>query len=235
MRLTQPSTGDIVAGVSVALVALPQSLAYAELAGMPPQYGLFASALPSLLAALFVSSRYLQTGPVALTALLTFGALEGLAQPASAQYIEMAALLALLVGILRVVLGFIRLGSVAYLLSEPVLAGFTTGAAILIVSSQIPRSLGVDRDCFDRYSDDGYDWDYGVSDVGLKCYMNDVQAAIALAQNRVPLQNEQSTTTQSTRNGVTVASVLRTLLLRVSRSQLSTGPPRFMNRKICCP
>ena len=145
MRLTPPSTGDIVAGVSVALVALPQSLAYAELAGMPPQYGLFASALPSLLAALFVSSRYLQTGPVALTALLTFGALEGLAQPASAQYIELAALLALLVGILRVLLGFVRLGSVAYLLSEPVLAGFTTGAAILIVSSQIPRSLGVDR------------------------------------------------------------------------------------------
>lgn len=145
MRLTPPSTGDIVAGVSVALVALPQSLAYAELAGMPPQYGLFASALPPLLAALFVSSRYLQTGPVALTALLTFGALEGLAQPASAQYIELAAMLALLVGILRVVLGFIRLGSVAYLLSEPVLAGFTTGAAILIVSSQTPRSLGVDR------------------------------------------------------------------------------------------
>ena len=145
MRLTSPSTGDLIAGVSVALVALPQSLAYAELAGLPPQYGLFASALPSLLAALFVSSRYLQTGPVALTALLTFGALEGLAQPASAQYIELAALLALLVGILRVILGFVRLGSVAYLLSEPVLAGFTTGAAILIVSSQIPRTFGVDR------------------------------------------------------------------------------------------
>lgn len=145
MRLTRPSSGDVIAGVSVALVALPQSLAYAELAGMPPHYGLFASALPSLLAALFVSSRYLQTGPVALTALLTFGALEGLAQPASAPYIELAALLALLVGILRVLLGLARLGSLAYLLSEPVLAGFTTGAAILIVSSQLPRSLGVDR------------------------------------------------------------------------------------------
>ncbi len=144
MRLSAPSTGDIVAGVSVALVALPQSLAYAELAGMPPQYGLFASALPSLLAALFVSSRYLQTGPVALTALLTFGALESLAEPTTTEYIELAALLALLVGVFRVVLGLVRLGSVAYLLSEPVLAGFTTGAAILIVSSQIPRSLGVE-------------------------------------------------------------------------------------------
>ncbi len=145
VRLTPPSNGDIVAGISVALVALPQSLAYAELAGMPPQYGLFASALPPLLAAIFVSSRYLQTGPVALTALLTFGALSTIAEPMSADYIELAALLAIMVGVLRVVLGLVRLGSVAYLLSEPVLAGFTTGAAILIVSSQLPRLFDIDR------------------------------------------------------------------------------------------
>jgi SulP family sulfate permease len=145
VQFTTPSTGDIVAGISVALVALPQSLAYAELAGMPPQYGLFASALPPLLAAIFVSSRYLQTGPVALTALLTFGALSSIAEPATAEYIELAALLAIMVGVLRVVLGLVRLGSVAYLLSEPVLAGFTTGAAILIVSSQLPRVFGVER------------------------------------------------------------------------------------------
>jgi SulP family sulfate permease len=143
VKLTKPSTGDIVAGISVALVALPQSLAYAELAGMPPQYGLFASALPPLLAAFFVSSRYLQTGPVALTALLTFGALSSIAEPATAEYIGLAALLALMVGVLRVLLGLIRLGSVAYLLSEPVLAGFTTGAAILIVSSQLPRLFDI--------------------------------------------------------------------------------------------
>ncbi|MDH3753932.1 MAG: SulP family inorganic anion transporter [Acidimicrobiia bacterium] len=143
MRLKRPSTGDVIAGVSVALVAIPQSLAYAELAGLPPQYGLFASALPPLLAAAFVSSRYLQTGPVALTALLTFGALESLAVPASTEYIQLAALLALLVGILRVSLGLLRLGSIAYLLSEPVLLGFTTGAAILIMSSQLPKVFDV--------------------------------------------------------------------------------------------
>jgi SulP family sulfate permease len=134
-----PSAGDVIAGVSVAMVAIPQSLAYAELAGLPAQYGLYASALPSILAAIFVSSRYLQTGPVALTSLLTFGALSGLAAVASPEYIALAALLALLVGVMRVALGLARLGNLAYLLSEPVLIGFTTGAAILIVSSQLPR------------------------------------------------------------------------------------------------
>lgn len=142
----RPSTGDVVAGISVALVAIPQSLAYAELAGMPAQYGLFASALPSLLAALFVSSRYLQTGPVAMTALLTFGALSPLAEPMSADYIELAALLALLVGGMRVALGLARLGRVAYLLTPPVLIGFTTAAAILILSSQLPKVVGVSPD-----------------------------------------------------------------------------------------
>ena len=144
--MPKPSTGDLVAGISVALVALPQSLAYAEIAGMPPQYGLFASALPPILAALFVSSRYLQTGPVALTALLAFGALEPLSTPGSTEYIALAALLALLVGVFRILLGLLRLGGVAYLLSEPVLTGFTTAAAILILSSQLPKVFDVSTD-----------------------------------------------------------------------------------------
>jgi len=142
--LRHPSTGDLVAGVSVALVAIPQSLAYAELAGMPAQHGLYASALPSLIAALFVSSRYLQTGPVAMTALLTFGALSPIAAAQSAQYVSLAALLALLVGVMRLMLGVARLGRVAYLLTPPVLVGFTTAAALLILSSQLPKALGVE-------------------------------------------------------------------------------------------
>ncbi|NDH10722.1 MAG: hypothetical protein EBY44_03115 [Actinobacteria bacterium] len=113
---------------------------------MPPQYGLFASALPPILAALFVSSRYLQTGPVALTALLAFGALEPLSTPGSTEYITLAALLALLVGVFRILLGLLRLGGVAYLLSEPVLTGFTTAAAILILSSQLPKVFDVSTD-----------------------------------------------------------------------------------------
>ncbi len=141
---TRPDAADLLAGLSVALVLIPQSMAYAELAGLPPHVGLFAAALPPILAALAASSPYLQTGPVALTSLLTFGALAGLAEPRSGEYVRMAALLALIVGVTRLALGLSRLGLVAYLMSEPVLAGFTSGAAILILSSQLPKALGVD-------------------------------------------------------------------------------------------
>lgn len=143
MRMVRPSGGDVVAGVSVALVAIPQSLAYAELAGLPPVYGLYALALPALAAAVFASSPYLQTGPVALTSLLTFGALSSSAEPGEPDYIAKAALLALLVGAFRVVLGLVRLGRAAYLLSEPVLTGFTAGAGALIVASQLPKVFDV--------------------------------------------------------------------------------------------
>jgi SulP family sulfate permease len=138
-RQRRPSTGDVIAGLSVALVAVPQSLAYAELAGLPAEYGLYASAVPSMAAAFFVSSRQLQTGPVALTSLLTFGALSPLAATFSPDYVTLAALLALMVGGLRVLLGLVKAGRVAYLLSEPVVLGFTTAAAILITASQLPK------------------------------------------------------------------------------------------------
>lgn len=143
MRITKPTTGDLLAGISVALLALPQGLAYSELAGMPAKYGLYAAALPSLLAALFASSPYLQTGPVALTALLSFGALQGLADPETTEYIELAALLALMVGVIRLALGILKFGKIANLLTDAVVLGFTNGAAILIIFSQLPKTLGV--------------------------------------------------------------------------------------------
>lgn len=134
--------GDLIAGVSVAAVLLPQSLAYAALAGMPPERGLFAAALPPLVAAFFACSPYLQTGPVALTSLLTFGALSSQATPGSNDYVKLGIVLALIVGVFRIALGVARGGVVAYLLSEPVLIGFVPGAAILICASQIPTALG---------------------------------------------------------------------------------------------
>ena len=143
MGIPKPKSGDVLAGISVALLALPQGLAYSELAGLPAKYGLYAAALPSLLAALFVSSPYLQTGPVALTALLTFGALQGLAEPQSVEFIELAALLALMVGIIRLALGVFKFGKITNILTDSVVLGFTSGAAILIVFSQLPKSLGV--------------------------------------------------------------------------------------------
>ena len=135
---------DVVAGFSVALVLIPQSMAIAELAGFPAHYGLYAAALPPIAAAFFASSPYLQTGPVALTALLTFGALAPLAAPGSAAYIGMAALLALLVGVARMAVGLIREGRISYLMSRPLLEGFLASAAILILASQLPGVVGAE-------------------------------------------------------------------------------------------
>jgi len=140
----RPRPGDIIAGLSVALILVPQSLAYAELAGLPPFVGLYAAALPPLAAAFLASSPYLQTGPVAMTALLTFGALRGLgAEPGTAEYVALAALLALIVGAVRTLIGVVRGGFLAYFMSQPVLIGFTSAAAILILSSQFPTAVGV--------------------------------------------------------------------------------------------
>lgn len=140
----RPQAGDLIAGVSVACVGVPQSLAYAELAGLPPQYGLLALAAACIAAAPFVSSRYVQTGPVALVALLTLGVLSSAAETGVEERLERAALLALLVGLIMVALGAVRLGRAVYLLSEPMIAGFTTGAVVLIVAAQLPKAVDVD-------------------------------------------------------------------------------------------
>ena len=143
-QVPTPGLGDVVGGVSVALVLIPQSLAYAGLAGLPPFIGLFAAAFPLLFFSVFASSPYLQTGPVALTSLLTAGALAGAGLEAETErYIAAAALLALIVGVVRLLIGVLRLGSVVYLMAEPVMIGFTSGAGIVILSSQLPRALGV--------------------------------------------------------------------------------------------
>jgi len=135
---------DAFAGVSVALLVIPQSLAYARVAGMPAYIGLYAAALPPLVAGFFASSPYLQPGPAAIPALMTAGALAGMAAPGSPEYVGLAALLALVVGGMRIGIGVMRLGRIVYMMSEPVLLGFTTGAAMLIVLSQLPPLFGVE-------------------------------------------------------------------------------------------
>jgi MFS superfamily sulfate permease-like transporter len=134
---------DLLAGLTVALVLIPQSLAYAELAGLPPYYGLYASFLPPLVASLFGSSRQLATGPVAVVSLLTSITLEPLATAGSQQYIAYAILLALLVGIFQFSLGVLKLGLVVNFISHPVVNGFTNAAALIIASSQLPKLFGV--------------------------------------------------------------------------------------------
>ncbi len=134
---------DLLAGLTVALVLIPQSLAYAELAGLPPYYGLYASFLPPLVASLFGSSHQLATGPVAVVSLLTSITLEPLATAGSQQYIAYAILLALLVGIFQFSLGVLKLGLVVNFISHPVVNGFTNAAALIIASSQLPKLFGV--------------------------------------------------------------------------------------------
>ena len=141
-RLPRLTRGDVIAGVSVALVLVPQSLAYAQLAGMPASRGYYAAVLPPIAAALLASSPYLQTGPVALTSLLAFGALSALATPGSDEYVALGILLALVVGVARLAVGLLRAGVVAYLVSQPMLLGFLPAAAILIVAAQLPTALG---------------------------------------------------------------------------------------------
>ena len=138
----RPPFDDIVAGLTVSLVLVPQALAYASLAGLPPAAGLMAAIFPPLASALLGSSPYLQTGPTALTSLLTLGVLAASFVPGSPSYVQAAALLALMVGVSRVVIGLLRFGSLAYFMSLPVLRGFTSGAAVIIVVSQVPAALG---------------------------------------------------------------------------------------------
>lgn len=142
-KALKPPFDDIVAGLTVSLVLIPQSLAYASLAGLPPSAGLMAAMFPPLVSAVLGSSPYLQTGPTALTALLTLGVLAASFVPGSPGYVQAAALLAVLVGLSRVAIGLLRFGSIAYFMSLPVLRGFTSGAAVLIVASQIPAALGL--------------------------------------------------------------------------------------------
>ena len=133
---------DVIAGITVALVLIPQSMAYAQLAGLPPQMGLYAAFLVPIVAALFGSSRQLQNGPVAIISLMTAAALLPLNLEIS-QYIAYAAMIAILAGIMQMVLGFLRLGVMVDFLSHPVVIGFTNAAAIVIASLQIGKILGV--------------------------------------------------------------------------------------------
>ena len=134
---------DFISGLTVALVLIPQSMAYAQLAGMPSYYGLYAAFLPPMIAALFGSSRQLATGPVAVVSLMTSAALEPLATAGSGGYIAYALMLALMVGAFQFSLGVLRLGLVVNFLSHPVVNGFTNAAAIIIASSQLSKMFGV--------------------------------------------------------------------------------------------
>ena len=145
-ELGQPGVlrADIVAGLTVATILVPQAMAYAELAGLPLVYGLYAAFLPPAVAALFGSSRHLSTGPVAIASLISATTVQGLAPAGSELYIAYALVLGLLVGLIRIALGALRLGLLIDLLSSPVIVGFTNAAAFIIALSQLHKVFGVE-------------------------------------------------------------------------------------------
>lgn len=136
-------SGDLTAGLIVTVMLIPQSLAYAMLAGLPPQIGLYASILPLLAYAFFGSGMTLAVGPVAVASLMTASALTPLAAPGSDSYLMLAVLMALMSGLILFIAGLLRLGFLAYFLSHPVISGFISGSAILIAVGQLKYLLGI--------------------------------------------------------------------------------------------
>ena len=134
---------DLTAGLIVTILVIPQSLAYALLAGLPPQMGLYVSIFPVIAYALLGSSRVQAVGPVAITAIMTYSVLSPLAPPGSPEYIVLAAALSLISGLMVLACGFMRLGFLSQLLSRPVISGFISGSAVLIIVSQMKFLLGV--------------------------------------------------------------------------------------------
>jgi SulP family sulfate permease len=134
---------DLTAGVTVALVLIPQSMAYAQLAGLPVVYGLYAAFVPVIVAALWGSSAQLHTGPTAMLSLLTAAALAPLAAAGSPRYVALAVMLALMVGVFRLLLGTFKLGVLVNFLSHPVIVGFTNAAALIIGLSQLSKLFNV--------------------------------------------------------------------------------------------
>lgn len=155
-------SADMIAGVTVALVLIPQSMAYAQLAGLPAYYGLYAAFLPGIVGALWGSSKQLATGPVAVVSLLTASALIPLIgapdtlteQQMIARYVPAAITMALLVGLVQFSLGFFRLGVVVSFLSHPVVVGFTNAAAIIIGLSQLNKVFGVSMERSEHFLSD---------------------------------------------------------------------------------
>ena len=133
---------DMMAGLTGAVIVLPQGVAFAIIAGLPPQYGLYAAIVPTIIAALFGSSRHLISGPTPAISIVIFTAISPLADPATAAYIQLVLTLTFLAGMFQLSLGLARLGALVNFVSHSVVVGFTAGAAILIATSQLSNLLG---------------------------------------------------------------------------------------------
>ena len=137
---------DTVAAVTGAIVVLPQAVAFATIAGMPPEYGLYAGMVPAMIAAFFGSSRHLVSGPTTAASVVLFSALSLLATPGSPDYVTLALTLTFMVGVFELLLGLARMGALVNFISHSVVIGFTAGAALLIAAKQLKHFFGVQMD-----------------------------------------------------------------------------------------
>ncbi|MDP1524452.1 MAG: SulP family inorganic anion transporter [Rhodocyclaceae bacterium] len=146
--------GDLIAGITGALVLVPKAMAYAQLSGLPVYFGLYVALVPAILGALWGSSRQLATGPVAIVSLMTAAAITPFAVPFSEEFIGLALLLALMVGIIQFALGALKLGTIVNFVSHPVILGFMNAAAIIIALSQLDMLLGIPKGRSDSFLKD---------------------------------------------------------------------------------
>ena len=137
---------DLIAGITGAIVVLPQGVAFATIAGMPPEYGLYAGMVPAIIAALFGSSRHLVSGPTTAASIVMFSSLSVYATPASSEYVILALTLTFMVGVIELILGLARMGALVNFISHSVIVGFTAGAAMLIAAKQLKHFFGLDMD-----------------------------------------------------------------------------------------
>ena len=140
---THTFRADFSAALIGAAIMLPQGVAFASIAGMPPQYGLYAGMIPAIIAALFGSSWHLVSGPTTAASVVLFSALSSLAVPGSAEYVQLALTLTLIVGIFQLLMGLARMGVLVNFISHTVIVGFTAGAALLIIVSQLKHFIGI--------------------------------------------------------------------------------------------
>ncbi len=134
---------DLLAGLTGGLVLVPQGVAFATIAGMPPEYGLYAAMLPAVVAALWGSSWHLVSGPTTAISIVVFATVSPLAPAGTPEFVKLVLTLTLLVGVFQLALGLLRLGSLVNFVSHTVVVGFTAGAAVLIAASQVKNFFGI--------------------------------------------------------------------------------------------
>lgn len=137
------ASADLMAGLTGAVVVLPQGVAFATIAGMPPEYGLYAGIIPAIVAALFGSSWHLVSGPTTAASLVLFSSLSGMAEPGSAEYVKLALTVAFMVGLLEITMALFKLGTIVNFISHSVVIGFTAGAGVLIAINQVKNFTGL--------------------------------------------------------------------------------------------